>query len=286
MQALLDLESAWLAASPRTANTVRAYRTELDRLDRFLRARTREWRSLDAPLLERFWRELTRGAWHETRQLPSLNSLDQSRRIIAAFVRWLMREGRAPVPVLAAIASWRTPTERPVAPATDAPRARPLPMTRLLRVSDLSGAAAALCFWTGATPSELSTLATADVDLPRATVTLTQHGARRTVAIPRPLVKSLQSLLAPVAGPWVFRTGPQPPTAAVMGQRVTRWLGAQGGGAGGSARALRAQFQHHARARGWSSDEIRGQLRRTTLPLPPATAPSHRQLAALVPTTR
>jgi len=282
-QAPNELADAWLRASPRSAHTVRAYRNELDRLRRFLSARGCEWDRLDSALLERFWRELTCGSWHET-QRPSASSLNQSRRIISAFMRWTVGLDLAPASVLTVVTNWRTPVERPRAEAGFATRGRSLPLTRLLQVPDLDGAAAALCFWAGATPNELSTLTIADVDLTRATVTLTLRGVRRTVAIPRPLAKSLQPLLVQ-AGPWVFQIGPTPASAAAMGQRVTRWLGRHGGGAVGSARALRAQFQRHARAVGWNSDEIRAQLRRPTLPLPLAPPPSHRQLATLVPAT-
>jgi integrase len=282
VQALSEFADTWLKASPRGTHTVRAYLTELDRLDQFLRKLGREWDRLDPHLLERFWRELTRGAWHETQQRPSASSLNQSRRIISAFLRWMVGQGLASTSVLPVMAGWHVPMGGPKTKVAITPRRRSLPVTRLLDVSELDAAAAAMCYWAGATPNELSALATADLDLPRATVTLTQRGVSRTVAIPRPLAKSLQPLLAK-AGPWVFRAGPEPPSAAAMGQRVARWLGSHGGGALGSARALRAQFQRHAQAVGWSNDDIRAQLRRPTLPLPLAPAPSHRQLAALVP---
>lgn len=283
LQALRELEDAWLAASPRAAHTLRAYRNELNRLGRFLHSRGRKTVVLDAALLERFWQEITRGAWHETtRNRPSANSLNQSRRILSAFVGWLVREEHAPVSVLAAVARWRTPAANPSAAGKSMPSGPAPPLSRLMRVSTLDGAAAAFCFWAGATPSELALLATADVDLAHAKVTLTQRTGRNTVAIPRRLARSLQPLLVP-GQRWMFRLGAEPPTPAAMAQRVSRWLASLGAGEVGSARALRDHFQRHARARGWNSDEIRSQLRRPSLPPPALVAPSHRRLESLAP---
>lgn len=280
-QALRDLEDAWLATSPRTPNTMRAYRNELDRLGRFLSSCGRDVADLNATLLERFWSELTRGTWHETRQRPTASSIDQSRRIISAFVSWLVRQELAPVSALASLATWRSPVGRPQKAVADVAQDCLAPLPPLLRVSDLDGLAAAFCFWAGASPGELAGIAVADVDGQRAELSLTQRGVRRTVAIPRRLVRSLQSLLVP-GQTWLFRVGAEPPSPAAMAQRVSRWLGNHGGGDVGSARALREQFQRHARAKGWNSDEIRSQMRRTSLPLPPLSPPSHQRLASLI----
>lgn len=285
LQPLCDLENVWLAAAPRAAHTHRAYRTELDRLARFLRSRSRDTTELDPLLLARFWRELVRGAWHEKRQPPSASTLDQSRRILSAFIRWLVQQEHGPASLLTAVAKWRTPERPAPASACAVPSPRSLPLSRLLRVSDLDGVAAALCFWAGATPRELAALATRHVHAGHAHVELTQRGVRRAVAIPRPLAYALKSLIAPQQV-WVFRLGPEPPTAAAMAQRVARWLRDHGGGDVTSARSLRAHFQRHARARGWSSDEIRGQLRRPSLAPPPLVSPSPRRLATLLPSKR
>ncbi|MBN8893843.1 MAG: hypothetical protein J0I71_03275 [Rhodanobacter sp.] len=284
-QPLRDLENDWLAAAPRAAHTHRAYRTELDRLARFLRSRSRDTTDLDAALLERFWRESVRGAWHETRQPPSASTLDQSRRILSAFIRWLVQQEHGPASLLAAVAKWRTPERPTPASVRSAPSPQSLPLSRLLEVSNLDGAASALCFWTGATPRELAALATCHVHAGRAYVELTQRGVRRAVAIPRPLAHALKSLIAP-RQVWVFRIGAEPPTAAAMAQRVARWLRDHGGGQVTSARSLRAHFQRHAQARGWTSDEIRGQLRRPSLAPPPLVSPSPRRLATLLPRKR
>lgn len=283
-QPLRDLENVWLAAAPRAAHTHRAYRTELDRLARFLRSRGRDTTVLDPDLLERFWSELLRGAWHETCQPPSMSTLDQSRRILSAFVRWLVQQEHGPASLLTAVAKWRTPKRAKPAMGRAAPP-RSLPLSRLLEVPDLDGAAAALCFWAGATPRELAALATRHVHARQAQVELTQRGARRAVAIPRPLARALKSLITPQQV-WVFRLGAEPPTAAAMAQRVARWLRDHGGGAVSSARSLRAHFQSHARAQGWSSDEIRGQLRRPSLAPPPLVSPSQQRLEALLPKKR
>jgi site-specific recombinase XerC len=282
MQALRDLESDWLTASPRGPQTVRAYRNEIDRLARFLKLRGRENATLDDTLLEQFWSELTRGAWHETRGRPSTSSLDQSRRILSAFVTWMVREEKAPLSALTAVAKWRTPARRVDSESkADLPdRASPLP--DLLRVSHLDAAAAALSYWTGATPRELAALSTEDVDTKRATVTFTQRGDAQQVVIPRRLARSLHALLVP-GQKWVFRVGAERPTAAAMAQRVARWLASKNAGEVGSARALRSRFQQHARACGWNSDEIRSQLRRPSLPPPALAAPSHRRLNCLLP---
>ena len=284
-QPLSDLESVWLAAAPRAAHTHRAYRTELDRLARFLQSRSRDTTGLDPALIERFWRELVRGAWHETRQPPSASTLDQSRRILSAFIRWLVQQEHGPASLLTAVAKWRTPERPTPASGRVAPSPRSLPLSRLLEVSDLDGAAAALCFWAGATPRELASLATRHVHAGHAHVELTQRGVRGAVAIPRQLAHALKSLIAPQQV-WVFRLGAEPPTAAAMAQRVARWLRDHGGGEVTSARSLRAYFQRHARAHGWSSDEIRGQLWRPSLAPPPLVSPSPRRLATLLPSKR
>lgn len=283
-QPLRDLEEAWLAASPRGPHTLRAYRTELDRLARFLRSCGRDGAELDPGLLERFWRDLTRGVWHETRKPPSKSTLDQSRRILSAFVRWLVAQERVPVTLLTTVAAWHTPARKPSAAEGKGKLSHGLPIARLLQVSDLDGAAAALCFWAGATPGELAALATVDVHPGRATVELVQRGIRRRVVLPRPLARSLKTL-ARAHQRWVFRVGVEPPTAAAMAQRVSRWLTQHGDGEVTSARSLRAQFQRHARANGWNSDEIRCQVRRPSLSPPPWAAPSHRRLAALIPSS-
>ncbi len=284
-QPLRDLENVWLAATPRAAHTHRAYRTELDRLARFLRSRGRDTTGLDPALLERFWRELVRGAWHETRQPPSASTLDQSRRILSAFIRWLVQQEHGSVSLLTAVAKWRTPERSTPATGRMVASPRSLPLSRLLEVSDLDGAAAALCFWAGATPRELAALATRHVHEGHAHVELNQRGVLRAVAIPGQLAHALKSLIAPQQV-WVFRLGAEPPTAAAMAQRVARWLRDHGGGEVTSARSLRAHFQRHARARGWSSDEIRGQLRRPSLALPPLVSPSPRRLTVLLPRKR
>ncbi len=160
-----------------------------------------------------------------------------------------------------------------------------VPLSRLLQVSDLDGAAAALCFWGGATPSELASLASAHVELSSAKVTFTQRSVSRTVAIPRPLAKSLKPLMV-ADQPWVFGRGCVQTTSAAMAQRVARWLNRQGEKEAGNARALRAYFQRYAEAHGWNSDEIRGQLRRPSLPPRPLASPSHRRLASLVPPSK
>lgn len=280
----MALVDAWLQASPRGAHAMRAYLTEVSRLDQFLRTKGRDWRQLDATVLARFWAELIRGALHEIPHPPSARSLDQSRRIISAFLRWMVEQGHAPVAVLPALGTWRTPERTTPSPRTASTRAGALPLTELVNVSTLDAAAAALCYWAGATPQQLSSLAKADVDLPQAQVTLTQREVRRTVAIPRSLAKGLQPLLTG-AGPWVFGTSAQAPSAAAMGRRVARWLTRHGAGST-SARALHAQFQQHAHASGWTTDEIRAQLRRPNLPLPPTKAPTHRHLSMLVPAGR
>ena len=280
----MEFADAWLKAAPRGVHTVRAYLTELNRLDQFLRRAGRDWRQMDAALLARFWTALTRGALHETPRPPSSRSLDQSRRIISAFLRWMVEQGHAPVAALTAIAAWRTPASAPSQGRSFSAPVGTLPLTHLINVAELDAAAAALCYWAGATPLELASLARGDVDLSQSQVTLTQRNVRRTVAIPRPLAKSLLPLLAN-ARPWVFGPAAQPPSAAAMGRRVARWLTRHGAGST-SARALRTQFQCHAQAGGWTNDEIRAQLRRPSLPLPPAAAPTQRHLAALVPAGR
>lgn len=276
-QALDAAADAWLEAVPRAHNTARSYRTELDRLLRFAR---RHDASVDARALARFWRGLCKGAWHETRQPPTPRSLDQSRRILSAFIRSLVQQELAPASALIAVAAWRTPAPREPTSRADARRMRSIPIARLLHVSDLDAAAAALCFWVGATPGELAALLLQDVDLVHARITLTQQGVRRTVAIPRLLAKAFEPLFAHAHGPWAFRVGPERTTAAALGQRVARWLRVQGGEVT-SARALRALFQRFALSKGWSGDDVRAQLRRPRLPLPPAKSPSHRKLATL-----
>lgn len=280
----MELADAWLKASPRGTHAARAYLTEVSRLDRFLRAKGRDWSQLDTAVLTRFWATLIRGALHEIPRPPSTGSLDQSRRIISAFLRWMVEQGHAPVSVLAAVGAWRTPDRAAPAPLTASTRTGVLPLTELVSVSNLDAAAAALCYWAGATPQQLSSLAKADVDLPQARVTLTQRDVRRTVAIPRSLAKGLQPLLT-APGPWVFATSAQAPSAAAMGRRVARWLTRHGAGST-SARALHAQFQRHAHASGWTTDEIRAQLRRPNLTFPLTKAPAHRHLSMLVPAGR
>lgn len=279
-QPLSKLEDAWLGETPRAEHTLRAYRTELDRLARFLRSRGHDGMGLNSPLLESFWRELIRGAWHETRQPPSASTLNQSRRILSAFVRWLVQQEMVPAALLATVGGWRTPASTRATASSCA-----VPLSRLLQVSDLDGAAAALCFWGGATPSELASLASAHVELSSAKVTFTQRSVSRTVAIPRPLAKSLKPLMV-ADQPWVFGRGCVQTTSAAMAQRVARWLNRQGEKEAGNARALRAYFQRYAEAHGWNSDEIRGQLRRPSLPPRPLASPSHRRLASLVPPSK
>jgi site-specific recombinase XerC len=284
-QSLRDLERVWLAATPRSEHTLRAYRTELDRLARFLRSYGCDEAGLEPPLLERFWRELIRGGLHDTSQPPSASTIDQSRRILSAFIRWLVQQEMAPVALLATVLAWRTP--KGVKPVSNcaAPARRALPLSCLLQVSDLDGAAASLCFWVGATPSELASLAGAHVKPSSAKVTLTQRGISRTVAMPRPLAKSLNALIR-ADQPWVFGRGGVPSTPAAIAQRVARWLNRFDGSNVSSARALRAYFQCYAEARGWNSDEIRGQLRRSSLPPRQLASPSHRRLAVLIPSSR
>lgn len=280
-QALQLLEAAWLAASPRRPDTVRAYRNELNRLRRFLQSSGRKDATLDAKLLERFWHGLIRGNWHSKRKRPSTRSIDQSRRILSAFVTWAVQQELAPVAALTAVAAWRTPSARLGQTGARASRGEEAPISALSRVSTLDGAAAALCFWVGATPRELAVLGTTDIDTRRAMVALTLRGERGEVAIPRSLSRSLQALVVP-GQRWFFRRGAESPTPAAMAQRVSRWLASTGVTEISSARALRAEFKRHARERGWNSDEIGSQLRCRSLPTPVCAIPSHRRLDALL----
>lgn len=275
----MDAYIDWLAERELTASSRRAYGAEVARLQRHLALRCCELRDVDSEVLGRFWTSLQRGRWHETRQPPAVGSLMQSRRIVAAFLRWAAQHGYVEASCLLALREWRVG----VTPAAPTPTTRPLPpagLRLLLNVIDLDGVAAALCFWAGATPRELSELRLVDIDVSACTVRLSGRSRPATVAIPKTLARSLTKRL-PATGPFVFG-GPDMATAAALSQRVRRWARAHGFGPAGSARDLRARFQTLAHAAGWSGEEIRAQLRRSSLPIAPAASPSRRRLEGVV----
>lgn len=275
----MDALADWLDACNLTEGSRRAYRAEVARLQRYLARRHLALDDVDSALLRRFWAGLQRGRWHETRQTPTAGSQQQSRRIIAAFLRWAVQHGRVAASCLSAVRAWRvdgatTAAASPVRPLSA------VQLRRLLDASDLDAAAAALCFWTGATPRELSALRLVNIDLDAGHVTLARRHRGETVAIPRVLARALAKLL-PAVGPYVFG-GTASASPAALSQRIRRWVRTLHVGQLGSARALRAHFHAHAEAAGWSGDEIRAQLRRPSLPLSPATPPAVRRLDAVV----
>jgi len=142
----------------------------------------------------------------------------------------------------------------------------------------LDEAAAALSFWTGASPSELASLEIAALDWAQSQVRIARRQSFSAVALPDELTTDLRAL-ASDGRTYLFGRS-QPPSAGAVAQRISRWATNQRV-ASTSARRLRSRFLDLAKQAGWSSDEIRGQLRRLNLPLEAPQAPLAGRLAAI-----
>lgn len=273
----MDLLSTWLTSTPLAAHTQRAYRTEVSRLLSFTAGRNIPLDGLEPRQLNRFWRQLVSGRLHHVDTTPSPGSLQQSRRIISAFLRWCVTQKCAPVELLAELDRWSIP-ESQERSHTSHPRQTSLPISSLVRAWDLNAAAAALSFWTGATPGELASLKTAAIDGVENQVTIRRRQTMSTVALPEKLGADLRAL-ASDGRVYLFGAN-DPPSAASVAQRISRWSTAHNASMG-SARRLRWQFLDMAKQAGWSSDEIRGQLRRPHLGLNAAAPPTLERLASI-----
>lgn len=275
----MDVFATWLEESELTADSRQAYQTELKRLQRYLVQRRVDMGDVDAALLRRFWAGVKRGRWHETTKAPAASSLQQSRRIIGAFVRWAVQHEWVTPSSLGALREWRVEAA-PSVRVTEVPKLSAGQMRCLLEVEDWDAAAAALSFWVGATPLELSALRLNEIDLREGRITLAGRGPGTTVALPKALSRALTKLPADVE-PYVFG-GSTPASAAAVSQRIRRWLHVNPIGQLSCARELRGYFHVHATSAGWSGDEIRAQLRRPSLRLSASPPPAVRRLESLV----
>ncbi|WP_201313204.1 hypothetical protein [Dyella sp. EPa41] len=227
--------------------------------------------------LSRFWKQLVTGRRHQVDSAPSQGSLQQSRRIVSAFLRWCVTQRHASVELLAELDRWSLPRPKKASRATR-PRHAQAPIGGLVHIQNLDAAAAALSFWTGATPGELASLEVTAFDWNQSLITIQRRDSRSTVVLPEALTADLRAI---VTDGRTFLFNPEhAPSAASVAQRISRWAARQHTSST-SARRLRARFLDLAKDAGWSSDEIRGQLRRLDLPLATPQPPTLDRLAAI-----
>ncbi len=259
----MDMVSTWLKSASLAPHTERAYRVEVDRFMVYLDRRNLALAELGSRQLERFWAQLRRGRLHNVATLPSHGSLQQSRRILCAFLRWCAAAQLTPPDILTELRrSSVRETEAHGRPVRATPSA--VPVANLLRIADLDGAAAALSFWAGASPQELGALRTDAFDWAQSQVTIARRSAETSVVLPESLSASLRVL---ARGKHTYFFGHDAPaSAASIAYRISKW-GKRQGSATASARALRARFLEMAKLAGWTPDEIRGQMRRRKLAL-------------------
>lgn len=269
--------SDWLNSSLLSRHTQRAYRNEVERLTTYLKDRRVLLSDLQVRHLNRFWAQLVEGRMHKVDHPPSAGSMQQSRRILSAYLRWCVSQKIVGPGALAALDLWDVK-------ATPADNLPPVPSRSsasvylLLSVKDMDAAAAALSFWTGASPQELAQIESSEFDWQCSEATIKRRNSDSTIALPRKLSASLRHLVKEEQ-PYFFG-GEEPSTAAEMAGRIARW-GKRHGVNTVSARSLRAQFLKLASDAGWRPDEIRNQLRRCDLDLPPTPPPSAGRLALL-----
>lgn len=274
---VMDLLSIWLASAPLATHTQRAYRTEVGRLVSFIERRNIPLDELEPRLLKRFWRDLVSGRMHRVDTTPSPGSLQQSRRIVSAFLRWSVTQGHASVELLAELDQWSIP-ESPEPSVTACARQTSISISHLIRARDLNAAAAALSFWTGATPGELASLKTAAIGGVESQVTIRRRQTLSTVMLPEELGADLKALASD--GRAYFFGTHAPPSSASIAQRIARWS-VEHNALMGSARRLRRRFLDLAKQAGWNSDEIRSQMRRPHLELNAAAPPTSERLASI-----
>ena len=273
----MDLPSTWLSTRDLRDNTRRAYEQEVERWMAFMRSKRLTWPRLCAAHVNHFRAQLESGVLHALGSQPSEGSMRQCRRIVSAFVRWVVAEERAAPAVLAGLDQWRED-----APASEGKTSFPRLTTHDFEPSTRGGGsrdklAVALSYWTGATPAELAQLKTSAIST-TGQVTFARYGRRDTVRVPRELAAAIVRVAAPER--FVFG-GTSPPSPATMALRIRRYLEAQSPGGPRTARELRAAFIARARSAGWNLEEIRVQLRRPHLVAPPVPAPPSERLSAL-----
>lgn len=267
----------WLESNSLTALTQRSYRTEVERFTAFLEVRRASLPELQSRHLKRFWAQLIDGRLHRSGRRPKAGSAQQSRRIVSAYLRWCVAHGFAPSDILSSLDEWEIPAGAPELKNRSAvsPMA---PMALLLEAADLDNAAAALSFWSGASPQELATVQIAAFDWTLATFAVDRGSTTSSVTLPRSLADSLQRLGSEHKR-YLFGDD-HPSTAVSVARRIARWGNRCGAGAV-SARSLRAQFLSLAQSAGWTTDEIRNQVRRVDLRLPMSPPPPPERLAVL-----